>query len=102
MSAEKIIGEWKKNVFKPIYWLEGEESFFIDQVVSYAEHKILNEAEAGFNLTEEHGSNFYRIPADFLIDPDGIIREAFYSELVGEHINLVVVEAHLKAQTATI
>jgi DNA polymerase-3 subunit delta len=57
MSAEKIIGEWKKGVFKPIYWLEGEESFFIDQVVSHAEHKILNEAEAGFNLTIFYGKD---------------------------------------------
>ena len=57
MSAEKIIGEWKKGVFKPIYWLEGEEPFFIDQVVNYAEHKILNEAEAGFNLTIFYGKD---------------------------------------------
>ena len=57
MSAEKIISEWKKNVFKPIYWLEGEEPFFIDQVVNYAEHKILSDAEAGFNLTIFYGKD---------------------------------------------
>eukprot|EP01136_Pigoraptor_vietnamica_P043896 Opistho-1_new@19925 len=57
MSAEKIIGEWKKGVFKPVYWLEGEESYFIDQVVNHAEHKILNEAEAGFNLTIFYGKD---------------------------------------------
>ena len=39
MSAEKIISEWKKGQFKPVYWLEGEESYFIDQVVHYAEKK---------------------------------------------------------------
>jgi DNA polymerase-3 subunit delta len=55
MSAEKIIQEWKKGSFKPIYWLEGDESYFIDQVVNYAEHKILNESEAGFNLTVFYG-----------------------------------------------
>ncbi len=32
MSAEKIIAEWKKKVFKPIYWLEGEEDYYIDKV----------------------------------------------------------------------
>ncbi len=57
MSAEKIIGEWKKGTFKPVYWLEGEEPYFIDQVVSYAEHKILNESEAGFNLTVFYGKD---------------------------------------------
>jgi len=55
MSAEKIIGDWKKKVFKPIYWLEGEEPYFIDQVIDYAEHQILNESEAGFNLTVFYG-----------------------------------------------
>lgn len=55
MSAEKIIGEWKKGQFKPIYWLEGDEPYFIDQVVNYAEHKILPESEAGFNLTVFYG-----------------------------------------------
>lgn len=57
MSAEKIIGEWKKGVFKPVYWLEGEESFFIDQVMTYAEHKILADGEAGFNLTVFYGKD---------------------------------------------
>ncbi len=55
MSAEKIIGDWKKSKFKPVYWLEGEEDYYIDQVVEYAEHHILNENEAGFNLTVFYG-----------------------------------------------
>jgi len=55
MSAEKIISDWKKKLFKPIYWLEGEEDFFIDKVVHYAEHNILTESEAGFNLTVFYG-----------------------------------------------
>lgn len=57
MSAEKIISEWQKQVFKNIYWLEGEEDYYIDMVVDYAEHKILNEAEAGFNLTVFYGKD---------------------------------------------
>jgi DNA polymerase-3 subunit delta len=55
MSAEKIISDWKKKLFKPIYWLEGEEDYFIDKVVHYAEHNILTESEAGFNLTVFYG-----------------------------------------------
>lgn len=57
MSAEKIITEWKKGSFKPVYWLEGEESFFIDQVVDYAEKHLLNESETGFNLTVFYGKD---------------------------------------------
>ncbi|HNP00348.1 MAG TPA: DNA polymerase III subunit delta [Ferruginibacter sp.] len=55
MSAEKIISEWKKKKFKPIYWLEGEEDYYIDRVVDHAEHHILDESQAGFNLTVFYG-----------------------------------------------
>ena len=57
MSVEKIIADWKKNVFKPLYWLEGEEDYFIDKVVDYAEHHILNESEAAFNLSIFYGKD---------------------------------------------
>lgn len=57
MSAEKIIGEWKKKLFKPVYWLEGEEEYFINQVVGYAEHHILSPEEAGFNLMVFYGKD---------------------------------------------
>ena len=57
MSHEKIIAEWKKKVFKPLYWLEGEEEYFIDKVVEYAEHNILTEAETSFNLTVFYGKD---------------------------------------------
>src|ERR1700759_5312625 len=57
MSVEKILGDWKKMKFKPVYWLEGEEEFYIDQLIHYAEHKILTEAEAGFNLTVFYGKD---------------------------------------------
>lgn len=55
MSAEKIIGNWKNKIFKPVYWLEGEEEFYIDKIVNYAEHEILAEAEAAFNLSVFYG-----------------------------------------------
>jgi DNA polymerase-3 subunit delta len=57
MSAEKIITDWKKGNFKPIYWLEGEEPYYIDKVVEYAEKNILSESEASFNLTVFYGKD---------------------------------------------
>jgi len=57
MSADKIIGDWKKKKFKPVYWLEGEEEFFIDQVMDYAEHHLLSEAESGFNKVVFYGKD---------------------------------------------
>lgn len=57
MSAEKIIGEWQKKKYKPVYWLEGEEDYYIDKVMDYAEHHIMDEAAAGFNLTVFYGKD---------------------------------------------
>ena len=57
MSAEKIIADLKKKNFKPFYWLEGEEPFFIDEIMNYAEHKILSTSEASFNLTVFYGKD---------------------------------------------
>jgi len=57
MSVEKILGDWKKLKFKPVYWLEGEEEYYIDKLMHYAEHEILSEADAGFNLTVFYGKD---------------------------------------------
>lgn len=57
MAVDKILGDWKKGKFKPVYWLEGEEEYYIDVLVNYAERNILSEAEAGFNLTVFYGKD---------------------------------------------
>ncbi|HRA10586.1 MAG TPA: DNA polymerase III subunit delta [Chitinophagaceae bacterium] len=57
MSVDKIINDWKKKSFKPIYWFEGEEEFFIDKAIEYAEHHILSESEASFNLSVFYGKD---------------------------------------------
>ena len=57
MSVENILTKWKSNSFKPVYWFEGEEEFFIDELIDYAEHKILNEAEKAFNQTVFYGKD---------------------------------------------
>ena len=55
MAIEKIIADWKRKEFKPVYWLEGDEEYFIDKAIDYAEQHILNESEASFNLTIFYG-----------------------------------------------
>ena len=57
MSAEKILSDWKNKLYKSLYWLEGEEDYYIDVVMNYAEHKILPESEASFNLTVFYGKD---------------------------------------------
>jgi DNA polymerase-3 subunit delta len=55
MSVEKILENWKKKQYQPVYWLEGEEDYYIDKVVQVAEHQILTESEASFNLSIFYG-----------------------------------------------
>ena len=57
MPTSKIIANWKKDVFDAVYWLEGEEAFYIDQVVDYAEKNLLSEADQAFNLSIFYGKD---------------------------------------------
>ena len=59
MTVEKILGDWKQKRFKPIYWLEGEEEYYIDELMNFAEHHILSEAEASFNLGIFYGKDAF-------------------------------------------
>ncbi len=55
MELDQIWSDWKKGVFKPIYWLEGEEPYYIDKLTDYAEKNILTEEQSSFNLTIFYG-----------------------------------------------
>lgn len=57
MSVEKILQSWKKKSFKPVYWFEGEEDYYIDKLVDEAEHRLLPESEASFNLSVFYGKD---------------------------------------------
>ena len=57
MSAEKILSSWKQKKYKPVYWLQGEEEYYIDMIVNFAEHELLPESEASFNLTVFYGKD---------------------------------------------
>jgi DNA polymerase-3 subunit delta len=54
-TFDAIIKSWKKKEYAPLYWLEGEEDYYIDQLVNYAEKQILSEAEQSFNLSIFYG-----------------------------------------------
>ena len=53
--TESIISDWKAGRFRTVYWLQGDEEFYIDQLVDHAEHRILKPEEASFNLTVFYG-----------------------------------------------
>ena len=57
MSVDEILEQWKTKIFHPVYWLEGDEEYYIDKVMHFAEHNILSESEAEFNLTTFYGKD---------------------------------------------
>jgi DNA polymerase-3 subunit delta len=46
---KQIVEEIKSKNTKPIYFLMGEEAYYIDKISDYIEHNILSEEEKGFN-----------------------------------------------------
>lgn len=57
MSAEEIIKSIKARKFKPVYLLQGEEPYYIDQIVEVMEQCILTDGEKGFNQTVLYGKD---------------------------------------------
>ena len=51
----KIINDIKAGNIKPIYFLMGEESYYIDKLSDYIEENVLTEEEKGFNQTVLYG-----------------------------------------------
>lgn len=51
----KIVNDIKGGNIKPIYFLMGEESYFIDKLADYIEQNLLSEDEKGFNQTVLYG-----------------------------------------------
>ncbi len=57
MEFEAIIQNLKKNIVHPIYLLQGEEPYYIDEISNYIEKNLLTEAEKGFNQTLFYGKD---------------------------------------------
>lgn len=55
MTIEQILSDIKQRKFRPIYFLHGEESYYIDLVADILEKEVLTEAEKGFNQTILYG-----------------------------------------------
>lgn len=51
----KIVNDIKSGNIKPIYFLMGEEPYYIDKLSDYIEEKVLSEEEKGFNQTVLYG-----------------------------------------------
>lgn len=57
ITYEEIISDIKKRIFKPVYFLAGEEPYYIDLITDYIEQNVLPESERSFNQMVIYGED---------------------------------------------
>ena len=55
ITYEEIARDLKNRVYKPVYYLMGEESYYIDRISDYIAQTVLREEEKEFNQTILYG-----------------------------------------------
>ncbi|MBP9016924.1 MAG: DNA polymerase III subunit delta [Paludibacteraceae bacterium] len=56
-AANEILQEIKSKKFHPIYFLMGEEPYYIDKISNYIQENVLSESEKDFDLTILYGKD---------------------------------------------
>ncbi|HOZ90094.1 MAG TPA: DNA polymerase III subunit delta [Bacteroidia bacterium] len=84
VSFEKIISDLKAKVYKPVYFLTGEEPYFIDAITDYIANHVLDESEREFNQSILYGKD---------IDTMRIISEAKRFPMMADKQVLIIKEA---------
>lgn len=55
LTFDAIFKDLKQKVYHPVYFLAGEEPWYIDEIAGYIENHVLNETEREFNQTILYG-----------------------------------------------
>ncbi len=55
MKYEDILKDLKQKRYKPVYFLQGDEPYFIDKITDYIANNVLDESERDFNQTVLYG-----------------------------------------------
>ncbi|MEO9964743.1 MAG: DNA polymerase III subunit delta [Reichenbachiella sp.] len=57
VTYQDVISDLKNNKYAPVYFLQGEESFFIDEVTQYIEKNAMDEGMRSFNQVVLYGKD---------------------------------------------
>ena len=57
ITYEQILGDLKNKIYHPVYFLSGDEPYYIDKLADYAAKNILKEEEKAFNQTILYGKD---------------------------------------------
>ncbi len=84
MSIENIIRDIKKKEVKPIYFLSGEEAYYIDYISDFIEENLIPEEDRAFNQSVFYGKD---------VDLQNVINLAKQFPMMGERQLIIVREA---------
>ena len=57
LTCDDILKELRAKQYRPVYYLMGEESYYIDLIADYITDNVLSETEKEFNLTVVYGAD---------------------------------------------
>lgn len=84
ITYEEILSNLQKKIYHPIYFLMGEEAYFIDKISDYITDHVLSEAEKGFNQSVLYGKD---------LEPHVIMANARRFPMMANHQVIIVREA---------
>ena len=84
MTYDQILSAIHKKEFAPVYFLTGEEPYFIDMISDTIENEALNEADRAFNQIVLYGRD---------VDVETIANHARSFPMMGDRMVVIVKEA---------
>ncbi len=84
MTYEQILSDIHKKRFAPVYFLTGEEPYFIDMISDIIENEVLEESDRAFNQIVLYGRD---------VDVETIANHARSFPMMGERMVVIVKEA---------
>lgn len=78
------MADLRRKAYSPVYFLMGEEPYYIDQISNFIENKILDESEKDFNLTVLYGKD---------VSIDAVINASKRYPMMSDYQVIVVKEA---------
>ena len=89
-EVKQLVADIKSGQIKPIYFLMGEEAYYIDKISDFIEEHILDEAEKGFNQMVLYGRD---------VSIDDIVSNAKRYPMMAERQVVIVKEAQDLSRT---
>jgi len=90
VEVKQLVTDIKKGAIKPIYFLMGEEPYYIDKTADFIEQTILTEEEKGFNQTVVYGRD---------VSIDDIVGQCKQYPMMSEKTVVIVKEAQELSRT---